>query len=341
MNTLYTSQYHHYSHAENLIRRLRPMLAKAGANLVVCPKNFTFVSTTPGDKLAVIYLIDLLPDFDYWKNVSKLAQEHGKNIYVITDSITEFPVLSNVEFFNIKELFGIAPKLDNNHYPLIDCPPKKLFECTISRVDTTRLSWFYFLYLKNLLDKGHVCFLFNQLDTYSKLRGSELMNYIHYHFKLDNLPHFEQAYHSLKNSVPYINFKNGSDINSLVMDSKYSLSLETYANEDDSMRYIVYEKTFRVLQTPGIPLIFAQRGAVEKFRTLGFEIPNFLESIDKQDWVVRQQGLLDILENDSINEPWATRRDRAIHNRELLQSWHTKITHPNFFDDLVEQIVLS
>lgn len=341
MSNSFKSQYRHYNRANQLVSTLNSKIATAGAKLVFWPKNLDFVSSISGDKLVVVCLIDLVPDFDYWKNVSKLAQENGKKIYVITDSITEFPVVPNIEFLHIKELFGIAPKLDNDHYPLIDCPPKKFFECTISRVDSVRLSWFYFLYLKNLLEKGHVCFLFNQLDAYSKLRGSELMNYIHYHFNLNNLHHFDNAYHALKNKVPYINFENGSDINSLVMDSRYSLALETYANEDDSLRYIVYEKTFRVLQTSAIPLIFAPRGTIEKFKTLGFEIPSFLDSIDQQDWVVRQQELLNILENDSINEPWALRRDRATHNRELLQSWHTKITHPNFFDNLLEQIAMS
>ena len=125
------------------------------------------------------------------------------------------------------------------------------------------------------------------------------------------------------------------------MNSKYSLALETYANEDDSLRYIVYEKTFRVLQTASVPLIFAQRGAIKKFRNLGFVIPDFLDSIDQLDWVQRQQELLNILENDTVNESWATGRDRAVHNRELLQTWHTKINHPDFFDDLIEQILQS
>jgi hypothetical protein len=335
----FKNQYNHYNNASCLIENFKKKYNQEGLHFCNLPNNFNFLYKINSDKVVVFCFIDVIPVLEYWQTASQMAQQTNKNIFVITDSLIEFPSINNIKFINKKEFFGLAPLLTDEQYPLTIFQPKKLFECTISRVESVRCSWFYFLHLYNLIDQGYVCFLFNQLNTYSSLQGQQLLDYIHKKHGLDQLPHFDQAYQELRDCVPYCNFVNGTDINKLVMHSKYSLCLETYATEDNSQRWIVYEKTFRALQTPTYPLIFAQQGAIAKFKNLGFIIPEGLDNIDNLNWVARQQSLLEILKNDSESEPWAVSQDRARHNRQLLYSWNQQIQQTNFFDNIIEQVI--
>lgn len=306
-------------------------------------KNFfarnEFKNST-SNKFLAIFLVDLMPPFNFWKPYSDECVNQGKQIFVITDSfITDLPALPGIHFFPYYKLLGADASYNN--YELVDVPKKKLYSCFIQRVESVRQSWLYFLHQKDLLDKGNVCFLMKQLPTYSDLSGVELFDWIHQTYGLDQLPHFHQSYLALRNQMPYSNLAKDSDLNQLLMDSKYFLSLETFAIDDDCGVSIVYEKSLSALQFACFPLLFCQRGTIGLLKSIGLEIPAALLDLDNLPWQQRQQKLLAILEEDQSDYNWAEYQDRALHNRELVTSWQHSYKQPGFFDLVFEKILNS
>jgi len=285
--------------------------------------------------IVCMLLFDMTGNYEHWKSINQHCQQHGKKVLVVTDNIVEFDHLSCVEFFSYPELLGITASYSDN----IDIvsPPSKLYNCFIQRVCSMRQSWFYFLHHHNLLDKGYVSVLMRQLSDYSELTGQELFDFIHHKYQLDQLPHFEKAYQELRSIVPYRNFTEVNDLLPLILDSKYSLVLETYAVEDDTNRWCFTEKSLRSIQFPNISLLFLQKHGIAKLRALGFEFDSAIDKIDDLPWQQRQQQLLQILVEDSIDFDSKTLYNQSQHNRQLLKSWKTAYNNTNFFDNFFEK----
>jgi hypothetical protein len=155
---------------------------------------------------------------------------------------------------------------------------------------------------------------------------------------MDKLPIFQQAYTALRPKVPFRNFEEIFDLTPYINDSKYSLVLETYATSPVSDAWFVGEKAIRALCFPTVPLLFMQSKAVQKLKTLGLEIP-YHEQIDHMPWTDRQQKLLEILEQDSIDFDQKILYHICMHNRSVCATLQTHFHHPKFFDEFFTQVL--
>jgi hypothetical protein len=283
-----------------------------------------------------MWLFDLISDYNYWKKINQICAESGKVLFVITDNILKFDDLEFVNFFSCPELLGVTASYD---VPANNIHPTKLYNCFIQRVDSVRQSWFYFLYHHNLLDQGYVSLLLKQLTIYSSLTGKELFDYIHQQHALYQLPHFEQAYQSLKNQVPYRNFVEEYNLLPLIQDSKYSLVLETFAVDDDRNQWCFTEKLLRALQSTNFVLPFCQKGGIAVLKSLGFQFNLDLYHLDQLSWHERQQQLLNFLINDPIDYDADMLYNTSLHNQQLLKSWKVRYQQPDFFDSIFNKVI--
>jgi hypothetical protein len=287
------------------------------------------------EKIVYMCIGDLIESYHNWTIFNTLCLEKQKTVFVITDNFYKYQNLSNIKFFAFTELNGVfftdAP-LDTS------VSKSKLYNCFINRTESVRQSWFYFLYHYDLLDRGYVSLLMNNLESYSKYQGKDLFEYIHYKFGLDKLPHFENAYQAFKDLVPYQNFKEIGDLQPYITDSKYSLVLETCASETTEDQWHYSEKSMRALQQPTIPLLFVQSNGIALLKSLGFEMYADHSSIDNLPWQSRQQEILNILINDSIEY----NQDRAIeiclHNRQVLKNMLLLAVREDYFDEFFNSV---
>lgn len=295
------------------------------------------IKNCPSTKLVHFWQGDLLPDLTYWKQVDSECGAAGKTVTVISDNILDFPNLNNVFFYSYPELNGVMS--------VFNIPVEtsanwgKLYNCFIQRVDSTRQSWFYFLHQYDLLDKGYVSFLLKQLSVYSDLTGQELFSYIHEKYQLGQLPHFAQAYQELYSVVPYRNFEEILDLNKYIIDSKYSLVLETFATEDSQTHWYFSEKALRSLQFPNYSLLFVQQGGIAVLEKLGLQFATSLRHLDDLPWQERQQHLLTHLINNHDDVKQLDLVDIAIHNQNIFKSWKSMYDHQNYFDKVFEHLV--
>ena len=293
------------------------------------------IQHTNSTVIVSMLLFDIIGDYEYWKNINQHCQQYGKKILVITDNIVEFTPLSCIEFFSYPKLLGVTASYD---YDIdVIAPPSKLYNCFIQRVCSIRQSWFYFLHHYDLLDKGYVSLLMKQLSDYSNLTGKELFDFIHHTYHLNQLPHFEKAHQALRTVVPYRNFTEDNDLTPLILDSKYSLILETYALEDDTNRWCFTEKSLRSIQFPTVSLLFLQKHGISKLREFGFEFDSSIDKIDSLPWQQRQQQLLQILIENCVDFDSKTLYNQSQHNRQLLKSWKNAYSNVNFFDNFFEK----
>lgn len=290
------------------------------------------LSHAVSETVIFVKIFDLIPDYDYWKNINDQCRLYGKQVFVITDNILCWNQFDLVKFVSDPHLLGITANYQQR--PLGQHTHDKLFNCFIQRADSVRQSWFYFLKHHQLLDQGYVSYLLKSLVDYSDKTGVELYDFIHTKFELYRLENFDTAYRQLKNCVPYRNFDERLDLIPLIETVKYNLVLETYAVEDDLDCWCVTEKTLRPLQFATIPLIFAQKGLLQQLINLGFEI--IYNSHDKLHWTQRQQNLLEVLTNDMLEPVQQELHDVAAHNRSLLESWQRKIHNANYLEEMFE-----
>lgn len=295
------------------------------------------ISHIPSQVKKVVYLRigDLIEEYVNWVDFNDVCQKKQKIIFVITDNFYQYKDLSNIKFFAFTELNGVFVADEEWN---INPVKEKLYNCFINRVESVRQSWFYFLHHYNLLDRGYVSLLMNNLDSYSKYQGRELFDHIHSNYGLDQLPHFEKAYQELKHKVPYQNFKEVNDLRPYIANSKYSLTLETCASHETNDKWHFSEKSMRVLQHPTIPILFVQNKGIELLKNLGFELYVDHSDIDNLPWQQRQQELLNIL----INDPFDFNKDKAIeiclHNRQILHNMLSLAIKENYFDKFFDVI---
>lgn len=286
------------------------------------------------DKI-VYYQYDFSFHLSQLDAINALCKKKGKHLYVITDVFNTLTGYSNVTFTFMPELLTVYTQYSGNSKPQHQ---EKLFNCFIHRCDSVRQSWFYFLHLHNILDKGYVSFQLFQYDWYKELEGIDLFDYNHKHFSMNNLPHFNKAYHELRSLVPYCNFEDNGNLDYQVGTSKYSLVLDTYATKDSTdQQWIPGEKVFRALCNPTIPLLFHQTGMSEKLKSVGFNILQPPE-VDKMDWITKQQYFLDILKNDSIHITSREIEDSVIHNRNVSQTLAKKLDENCQFEEFFSNI---
>ena len=321
----------------NIIFRLANLCKRNNIHYINYKNLFdtTSIKESPTEKIISWLFYDLQCDPDGWKIIDEVCGRENKKIWFITDNIIDSTVyqFKNIQIKSYHKLLGMSYYGET----ISDKPPTKLYNCFVQRCESIRQSWFYFLHLNNLLDKGHVSYLLWQMDDYSKHRGTELFNFIHYNFKLDQLEQFDRAFKELTPVVPYKNFSDDVELTKLIADSKYSLVLETFAT-DDVGAWCVTEKSMRSLQSSSITLGFCQKHTFKKLSELGIEVDDFLKHIDGLEWVDRQQALLKILVEDSIDIDTTFKHDQCKHNADLLLNWKKQYEKNDFFDSLFDEI---
>jgi len=292
------------------------------------------------DRIISALLSDLIPPQIFWKELDIKCQLQGKKIWFVTDNLIEQPQHSfkNIYLLSFPKLMGT---ISQNNIFKVTPKFKRLYNCFIHRCESVRQSWFYFLWLEGLLEKGYVSYLLFQLESYSKLKGVDLFDFIHYNNGLDNLEKFRKAHRELRSKVPYTNFQESFDLTHYINDSKYSVVLETYANNDDRSQWCFTEKILRSLQFPTISLIFSQKHSMKILEDLGFAIDDINKNWDGCDWIDRQRQILEVLKTDSVEYNPVLKKEQAYHNQDLLSSWKKEYHLDDFFDPLIESIKLS
>jgi hypothetical protein len=291
------------------------------------------IQSTTSERIVYMLTFDQIPDQIFWDRADDWCQQNGRHVFVVSDNISIPYIYNNITFFSYPKLLGVTASYTD--IPTVN--PKTLYNCFIQRADSVRQSWFYFLHNLNLLDRGYASYLLKQLPDYSELTGKDLFDYIHLHYQLNQLPAFESAYHALRPQVPYRNFLEQENLLPLILDSKYSVVLETYVDEIGPKTYT--EKSLRTLQFPTIPLLFVSRGAIAGLKSLGFEMAIDLDYIDNLNWTERQQELLKILVEDRVDFDPESLYNQCMHNRQLLQGWKTEYQELGFFDELYAKVI--
>lgn len=315
----------------------------AGAKLLGIPTycdnvNVDTISKATSDKLLITTLFDIVPSINQYHQLDKVCQQFGKKIWWLTDNIIvpDQHIFKNIKILSRTELLGMTAIVGT--IPNVNLHPTRLYNCFIQRCDSVRQSWFYFLHINNLLDRGYVSFLLYQLKEYSELTGVELFDFIHHQRNLASVSKFEKAYQALRDQVPFQNFNEINDLSRYICDSKYSLILETYAVEDNKSQWCFTEKLLRSLQLPTINLAFIQRYGTRELKKLGLEVDKVMETIDHLEWIPKQQALLDILTQDAIAINCTIKYNQCKHNQNMLTQWKQTYQKPMFFDDIFEEI---
>jgi hypothetical protein len=157
------------------------------------------------------------------------------------------------------------------------------------------------------------------------LRNSpwEFFEYCHQTY----LTEFDAEYKICKeqNLLPYKNFFENDDLRNLVLDSKFSIVIETYFQLN---RTTFTEKTFRVLLLPRPWLLFCSTNAVAQLKSWGFDVLDDLVDhsrydhlefeIDRQSVIIQMAKELE----DFDTELHRSRLEQAQqHNIDLIYKW--------------------
>lgn len=269
------------------------------------------------DKIMLVYLGDLLPSSIELHKLDQRLGQAGKSLLVIWDGFSQHQ-FDNIKIFTHSALWGLNRLHVDSAAITTTNNPSKLYNCFMHRIDPGRQSWFYFLYLNGLLDQGHVSFLLYQLPSVG-VTGVELFDKNHREY-LDTLPHFCEAYQQLRSKVPYQNFTENQSLVDKIVDSRYSLILDTYAAHDENGAWFASEPVYRALMLPTIELVFSQKHLVSKLKELKLEFYSDLEEIDQLHWTQRQQRLIEILKSDSIDYHYGRLKEKALYNCSMLES---------------------
>lgn len=269
--------------------------------------------------LLTSFLIDAVP----MQILQKLSNKYEK-VHVITEQ-QGFNTFDNVKVHTLPtEFYGsfYCPGIPTDNHVV-----SKEFNCFLNRNDPTRQTWFYLLFDRGFLDRGHVSFNLSLRDnlTYPSTTPLEVFEQYHQMY----LSSFDNIKEQIQSIVPYKSFVDHNDLFSVTLDSKCSIIVETYYERTDCQ--VFSEKTFRALQLPRPWLLFAATGSVEKLRRFGFDVYDDIvdhsyDIFDTSDnCVERQEAILEQLkqiEKLVLTESMFNRLTQgAEKNREILRNW--------------------
>ena len=241
----------------------------------------------------------------------------------------------------LKENFTIV-HTDNSFYGMYYVPystefgsPSWDYNCLINRMDPIRQSWFYQLIRRNLLDQGLVSF---NMDV-SRHGVDDSMQMFNDQYQ-QHLQIFHNEHKLASTIVPYKNFVDTGDMANIVIDSKFSVVLETYFDNNEIVTYS--EKIFRCLQLPRPWLLFGPQHSVKHLADMGFDTLADLvdhscyDSIESA--IERQTVILDLIEQLShwdIHQYQKRLTKAAQHNQAVMQDFSNRFWSD--FDQRLEQ----
>jgi len=286
------------------------------------------------DKILIASLFDLFTK-DHFFGLARHAEQLGKKIYFLVDTWLDQDQYQHpaAEIVCDPRLLSLTARSDPTPRPV---SPNRLYNAFVHRAEPVRQSWLYFLYLNDLLEQGFVSYQLFQID--SKLTGTDLFDHIHRQ-DLQELEQFNRAHAALRPMVPYRNFDDSNDLGPLVLQTKYSLVLDTFAPADDIGSYYISEKVTRALQYPTSDLLFVQRGTIKRLHHSGFYVDPRMLEIDNLSWIKRQQEILNILISDAINDSDDERYHQAAHNRSIMNSWLAQTMSQEFVGSVVDAVL--
>lgn len=209
-----------------------------------------------------------------------------------------------------------------------DTTPVKDFNCFINRMDINRQSWLYLLIRRKLFDKGFVSFNMDvsRLDNYDPTVSAADVFDRQFQSHMTN---FEAEHNIARSIVPYRNFDT-EDLSSVLMQSRFSIVLETYFELPDEITFT--EKTFRSLIFPRPWLLYAAPNAVQTLRNWGFDVLDDLvdhAAYDNvSDCIQRQTTILDLAQtmcDFDVTTHQARLQQAATHNLSLLKQWRVDL----------------
>ena len=264
--------------------------------------------------------------------IDAMAPEHitrvqKNNCVIITNNILDdsFGDTSSIIKVN-NSFYGVY------YYPyqIFYSTPSKNFNCFINRMDVFRQTWLYQLIRRKLFDQGYVSFNMD-ISRLSNPKGLTQQQLFEKQFQ-EYCSIFSQEHEQIKNLVPYKNFTDNGDITDIVLDSKVSIVLETYFNNNHIVTYT--EKIFRCLQLPRPWVLFSHQHAVVHLRKMGFDLLDDIVDHAQYDAisfeVERQTALLDMIEElvlINLDDYQQRLISAANHNQTLLKqfsdNWET------------------
>lgn len=257
------------------------------------------------------YLIDLFPLERWLQNP----------VPAVTNSLFIAPIADQYQIVTTKPSFyGIY------YYPyeLQSTDSIKDFNCLMNRMDPMRQSWLYQLIRRDLFDRGFVSF---NLDTknMSSVYGRDPMVCFDKQFE-NQMKIFQIEHDWIKHRLPYKNFDDTGDVAHVIMQSKFSIVLETYFSETHTITFS--EKTFRCLQLPRPWLLYTHPHAVSALRHMGFDLLDDMVDHDLYDRldneIDRQVKILDLAQ-EMCDRVFDHKRliDAARYNQNLLEKFST------------------
>ena len=224
------------------------------------------------------------------------------------------------------------PSVDNLY-------PTHNFNCFIKRMDTIRQSWFYMLIRRGFLENGLVSFVMD-ISRHKQYTSVDPMQVFEDQFVKYNQC-FEPEHMIAKKIVPYCNFDD-SNLNSIILKTKYSIVLETYFDSNFCITFS--EKIFRCLKLPRPWVLFCNLNAVSKLREYGFDVLD--DIVDhRYDSIIdprqRETAILnqcEVLNNLEYTPSLMSRLEQsANHNNVLLEKF--KDTYNKDIEDAVNRAI--
>lgn len=210
-----------------------------------------------------------------------------------------------------------------------DIQPTRAFNCLIKRMDAMRQTWLYQLLRHGLLDQGYVSFTMDVTRHHAQNQASphETAHDIFERQFQDHCKTFASEHEYLKHHVPYRSFDPDWSLDQVVLNSRFSLVLETYFL--DPRMITLSEKTFRCLKLPRPWIVFSTIGTVQHLRDLGLDVMDDIvdHSYDSIDFEIDRQSRLLEIAKDMATWSWTPQllqrcSTAAKHNRDLIAYWY-------------------
>ena len=123
--------------------------------------------------------------------------------------------------------------------PIEEVTPTKNFNCFINRMDPIRQSWLYQLIRRGVFDQGYISFnmdISRHIAMKQCRPDASPWEVFDQQFQ-EQLSIFKSEHEFIKSCVPYCNFDSNIKLNQIIMDSKFSIVLETYFDRNEVITF--------------------------------------------------------------------------------------------------------